>query len=167
MVKMLLKMENGELKMENEKLIQELIERNISITTAESCTGGRVASEITKYAGVSSIYPGSVVSYSNEIKQKVLKVSEETLIKYGAVSSECVKEMLDGVGELMGADISVAISGIAGPTGGTIEKPVGLVFIGVKFKEKLLIEKNIFDGSRNEIQEKAKNRALEMVEKII
>jgi PncC family amidohydrolase len=108
-----------------------------------------------------------VVSYSNKIKQKVLNVRKFTLKNFGAVSRECVKEMLDGVGELMGADISVAISGIAGPTGGTKEKPVGLVFIGVKYKEKLFIEKNIFDGDRNEVQERAKNRAFEMVEKII
>ncbi len=153
--------------MNSEQIIKELIDKNISITTAESCTGGRVASEITKYAGVSSIYPGSVVSYSNEIKQKVLNVHKSTLKNFGAVSRECVKEMLDGVMELMGADISVAISGIAGPTGGTKEKPVGLVYIGVKYKDKLFIEKNIFDGDRNEVQERAKNRAFEMVEKII
>jgi PncC family amidohydrolase len=153
--------------MNSEQIIKELIDKNISITTAESCTGGRVASEITKYAGVSSIYPGSVVSYSNEIKQKVLNVHKSTLKNFGAVSRECVKEMLDGVMELMGADISVAISGIAGPTGGTKEKPVGLVYIGVKYKDKLFIEKNIFDGDRNEIQEKTKNRAFEIVEKII
>ena len=153
--------------MNSEQIIKELIEKNISITTAESCTGGRVASEITKYAGVSSIYPGSVVSYSNKIKQKVLNVRKSTLKNFGAVSRECVKEMLDGVEELMETDISVAISGIAGPTGGTKEKPVGLVYIGVKYKDKLFIEKNIFDGDRNEVQERAKNRAFEMVEKII
>jgi len=149
------------------EVIDKLLEKNITITTAESCTGGLIASEITKYPGVSAIYPGSVVSYSNDIKMKVLKVKEETLIKYGAVSKECVSEMLSGVGELMGADIAVAVSGIAGPDGGTKEKPVGLVFIGVKFKQKLVIEKNIFNGSRNEIQQKAKNRAFEMVLKLI
>jgi len=148
-------------------VIDKLLEKNITITTAESCTGGLIASEITKYAGVSSIYPGSIVSYSNDIKMKLLGVKEETLIKYGAVSKECVKEMCKGVGELMETDIAVAVSGIAGPDGGTKEKPVGLVFIGVKFKQKLVIEKNIFNGSRNEIQQKAKNRAFDMVLKLI
>ena len=148
-------------------LITKLIEKNISITTAESCTGGLIASEITKYAGVSSIYPGSVVSYSNEIKMKLLKVKEQTLKEFGAVSKECVLEMLDGVGELMGADIAVAVSGIAGPDGGTKDKPVGLVFIGVKFKDNSLVEKHVFDGDRNEVQQKAKNRAFELVEKLI
>jgi len=149
------------------EVIEKLLEKNITITTAESCTGGLIASEITKYAGVSAIYPGSVVSYSNEIKMKLLGVKEKTLIEHGAVSKECVKEMLSGVGELMGADISVAVSGIAGPDGGTDEKPVGLVFIGVKLKEEFFIEKNIFKGDRNEVQQKAKNRAFEMVLKLI
>jgi len=148
-------------------VIDKLLKKKLSITTAESCTGGLIASEITKYPGVSAIYPGSVVSYSNEIKMKLLKVKEETLQLHGAVSSECVKQMCKGVGELMEADIAVAVSGIAGPDGGTKEKPVGLVFIGVLFKDEILIEKNIFLGSRNEIQQKAKNRAFEMVLKLI
>jgi len=147
-----------------ENLIKYLIKNNISITTAESCTGGLIASEIVKHPGVSKIYSGSIVSYSNEIKEKLLKVNKETLESFGAVSSECVEEMLDGVGEIFKSDISIAVSGIAGPDGGSREKPVGTVFIGVKYKNSLKIEKNLFKGDREQIQKMAKNRAFEMVE---
>jgi len=112
---------------------------------------------------LSAIYSGSIVSYSNEIKEKLLKVNKETLESFGAVSSECVKEMLDGVGEIFKSDISIAVSGIAGPDGGSREKPVGTVFIGVKYKNSLKIEKNLFKGDREQIQKMAKNRAFEMV----
>ena len=144
-------------------IIEKLIEKNISITTAESCTGGLIASEITKHPGVSAIYNGSVIVYSNEMKQKLLNVSENTLQLKGAVSSECVEEMLNGVSKLFSADISIAVSGIAGPTGGTKFKPVGTVFIGIKFNDIIKIEEHHFTGSRIEIQENAKNRAFEMV----
>ena len=145
-------------------IVKYLIKENISITTAESCTGGLIASEIVKHQGVSAIYSGSIVSYSNEIKHKLLGVSEEVLENFGAVSSECVKEMLIGVEKIFGSDISIAVSGIAGPDGGSREKPVGTVFIGVKYKNSLKIEKNLFKGDRIQIQQSTKNRALEMVE---
>jgi len=149
------------------EVIDKLLAKNITITTAESCTGGLIASQITKYPGVSAIYPGSVVSYSNEIKMKLLKVKEQTLIDFGAVSKECVLQMLSGVEELMGADIAVAVSGIAGPDGGTKEKPVGLVFIGVKYKDNIVIKRNVFSGDRNEVQKQAKERAFLMVKDIL
>ena len=151
----------------SKQMVEKLLQKNITITTAESCTGGLIASEITKYSGVSAIYPGSVVSYSNHIKQKVLGVSEKTLIDFGAVSKECVKEMCFGVQKLMESDIAVAVSGIAGPTGGSKEKPVGLVFIAVLYHDKIVIEKNIFSGSRIEVQQKTKNRVFEIINKLI
>ena len=147
------------------KVIKNLIEKNISITTAESCTGGLIASEIVKNSGVSAIYSGSIVSYSNEIKHKLLKVEEEVLKRYGAVSKECVEQMCYGVQKIFEADIAIAVSGIAGPDGGSKEKPVGTVFIAVLYKNELVIEKNLFKGSRNEIQQSAKNRAFELVNK--
>ena len=145
-------------------IIEKLIEKKISITTAESCTGGLIASEITKFAGVSSIYSGSVVVYSNEMKEKLLGVTQETLLNKGAVSSECVEEMCEGVSKVFNADISIAVSGIAGPDGGTEFKPVGTVFIGVKFKDIIKIEEHHFKGERTQIQQSAKNRAFEMIE---
>ncbi len=149
--------------MDTKELIDNLIEKKISITTAESCTGGLIASEITKYPGVSSIYSGSVVVYSNKMKQKLLNVSSKTLEYKGAVSSECVEEMCESVSKLFDADIAIAVSGIAGPDGGTEFKPVGTVFIGVKFKDILKIEEHHFSGDRNSVQQSAKNRAFEMV----
>ncbi len=148
------------------RLIEYLINNNLSITTAESCTGGLIASEIVKHAGVSSIYEGSIVSYSNEIKHKLLGVDEEIFIKYGAVSSECVEQMCYGVQKIFDSDIAIAVSGIAGPDGGSKEKPVGTVFIGVLYENNLTIEKNIFEGNRIEVQQSAKNRVFEMVEKL-
>ena len=149
------------------QVVKKLLKNSITISTAESCTGGLIASEITKYSGVSSIYPGSVISYSNHIKQKVLGVSEETLLSFGAVSESCVKEMCSGVRKLMESDIAVAVSGIAGPSGGTDEKPVGLVFIAVSYHDRVIVEKNIFSGSRIEVQQKTKNRAFEIINKLI
>lgn len=148
-------------------IVERLIDKNISITTAESCTGGLIASEITKYSGVSSIYSGSVVTYSNEMKVKLLGVCEKTIEKYGVVSEECVKEMCSGVARIFDADIAIAVSGVAGPNGGTKFNPVGTVVIGIKFKNSYKIERNNFIGDRNQIQQKAKDRALEMIEEFL
>ena len=144
------------------KIIDRLSSRGHSITFAESCTGGLIVSTFTRVAGVSSILNGSVVSYSNEIKSKWLGVKEDTLIKYGAVSSECVSEMLDGVLKLSNANGAIAVSGIAGPDGGTKDKPVGTVFIGVKYLDRVVIKKFNFKGSRVEIQREATDRAIRL-----
>ncbi len=144
------------------KIIDILSNRGHSITFAESCTGGLIVSTFTSVAGVSSILNGAVVSYSNEIKSKWLGVREETLIKYGAVSSETVREMLDGVLKLSNANGAIAVSGIAGPDGGTKEKPVGTVFIGVEYLDRVIIKKFNFKGSRVEIQREATDRAIRL-----
>ena len=107
---------------------------NKTITSAESCTGGLVASMITEISGSSDIFNGSIVTYSNEIKNQELKVEKDTLDKYGAVSTQVVEEMLTGVIKKFKADYAIAISGIAGPNGGTKNKPVGTVVIGVMGK---------------------------------
>ncbi len=114
-----------------ESIVDILDSRGLTVTFAESCTGGKLASTFSEVSGLSRVFNGSVVSYSNGIKAQWLGVKESTLNRYGAVSRECVAEMLDGVLKLSSADCAVAISGIAGPTGGTLEKPVGTVFIGV------------------------------------
>ena len=137
-------------------IAQRLIEGGQSITTAESCTGGMIASEIVKNSGVSSIFAGSIVSYANEIKHKELGVRESTLKKYGAVSEECVREMLRGVTEKFDADYALAVSGVAGPTGGTRQKPVGTVYVGAKCRGKEMIVRRLsLKGDRTYIREES------------
>lgn len=141
-----------------------LREHNKTVTTAESCTGGLIASMITEVSGSSNIFNGAVVTYSNEIKKQELNVKEETLKKYGAVSCEVVEEMLDGVLKKFNADFAIAVSGIAGPNGGTTEKPVGTVVIGISERN---ITKNIeifsFEGTRKEVQIQAAKCSLKKV----
>ncbi len=112
-------------------LIEKLRENNMKIAVAESCTGGMVTEVLTTVSGASAVLDGSVVSYANEIKAKLLNVSEDVLATKGAVSEECALQMAEGVRKLMGADVGISITGIAGPTGGTPEKPVGTVYISV------------------------------------
>lgn len=114
------------------ELIALCREKKLKIATAESCTGGYIASSITDVSGASDCFLGSVVAYSNDVKISVLKVKRTTLEEKGAVSRETAGEMSAGLEELLGADISLSVTGIAGPGGGTEEKPVGTVFIGVK-----------------------------------
>jgi nicotinamide-nucleotide amidase len=149
------------------EIINTLKIRNQSITFAESCTGGRIASEFTAISGASSVLNGSVVSYANKIKSQWLKVREETLVKYGAVSKECVEEMLTGVIKLASADCAIAVSGIAGPTGGTEEKPLGTVYLGVLYKDKIIVEHHIFKGDREAVQEQAKDTSIALLKKIL
>ncbi len=149
------------------KVIDILSSRGHSLTFAESCTGGLIVSTFTAVAGVSSILNGAVVSYSNEIKSKWLGVKEETLIKYGAVSKDTVNEMLDGVIKLSNANGAIAVSGIAGPDGGTKDKPIGTVFIGVKYLDRVIIKRFNFRGSRVEIQREATTTAIELFIKIL
>ncbi len=110
-------------------LVNVLKEKKLSIAFAESCTGGSISAAITKIDGASEVFKGSVVSYSNEMKQQILGVQENTLKNYGAVSKECVEEMAKGIKKIMSTDITLSVSGITGPTGGTIEKPVGTVWM--------------------------------------
>ena len=145
------------------EIIKYFTEKGKTISAAESCTGGLLAAKLTAISGASAVIEGTMVTYSNQIKQKWLGVKEDTLNSYGAVSKECVDEMLDGIQKASGADIAIAISGIAGPTGGTDEKPVGTVYIGVKNGEKKEIKKYLFNGDRSFIQEQSARTALEML----
>ena len=135
-----------------EYLVKQLKVENKKITFAESCTGGLLASYFTKISGSSAIFDGSVVSYSNDIKNKWLGVDEKVLEKYGAVSEATIKEMLLGAINISMANIAIAVSGIAGPTGGSIEKPVGTVFIGISNGQETIVEKYLFLGNREYIQ---------------
>lgn len=147
-----------------EKKTVELVQKlGLNISTAESCTGGMIASRLIDVPGVSSVFKEGVVTYSNEAKMKRLGVKKETLEKYGAVSEETAREMVLG----LDSDIAVATTGIAGPEGGTEEKPVGLVYIGIRVKDKIHIEKRIFSGDRNKIRERAVSQSLFSLIKIL
>ena len=149
--------------------LQNLLKKyNKTITTAESCTGGLVASLITKISGSSQIFNGSIITYSNKIKNQELNVKNETLEKYGAVSIEVVNEMLIGVIEKFEADFAIAISGIAGPNGGTINKPVGTVVIGLSdSKNRKIVKVYNFSGSREDIQIQAAKTSLKEILKFV
>ena len=142
-------------------------EKNMTITTAESCTGGMLAAALTEISGVSAHYKEGVITYSNEAKMKFLGVKSETLEKYGAVSSKTAAEMADGALKSAKSDIAVAITGIAGPLGDTREKCVGLVYICVKIGDNHRVEKHIFDGERHTVRQKSTLCALNNVIKML
>jgi len=144
-------------------LIEKLSHAGKKISLAESCTGGLIAAFLTKESGSSSIFDGSLVTYSNQLKANWLAVDTAVLHEYGAVSEETVKEMSEGVLNVSEADYAVAISGIAGPDGGDEKKPVGTVFIAVRSHEKLKIECLHFNGDRNYIQEQSALYAIKML----
>ena len=147
----------------SDELGRELRARGLTISCAESCTGGLLTSTLTDIPGSSAYVMGSVVSYSNEVKSRVLGVSDETLSLYGAVSEETAREMAEGVRRLMQTDIGVGITGIAGPDGGSAEKPVGLIYIAATDRTHTIVEKNNFSGSRLENKNAAVEKALQMI----
>ncbi len=144
------------------RLVKALLENNIKIATAESCTGGMIASKITSVAGSSGCFDCGVVTYSNHQKNKLLGVSEELLTKFGAVSEEVALSMCRGVRELADSDFGISVTGIAGPTGGTPEKPVGTVWIGISGKTIHKAFKFLFSGDRNMIRQQTAITAMEM-----
>ena len=142
---------------------QLLIDKKLTIATAESCTGGLLAHRLTNVSGSSKYMPGGVVSYSNEIKIAEVGVKKETLIAHGAVSEQTAGEMATGVQEKFNTDIGIGITGIAGPTGGTDEKPVGLVYIGLAVKEKLIVKRFLFLKNRKANKLLSSQTALNML----
>lgn len=144
-----------------------LTERELTVASAESCTGGNIAHKITQIPGSSAYFLGSVVSYSNDIKAKVLKVSRNNLSRYGAVSKEVVEEMALGVSQLMQSDCAVATSGIAGPDGGTKFKPVGTVWMAAKYGQQVVSELIQFKGRRDQVIEKATHHVMVMLIKLL
>ena len=150
-----------------EKIIQKLTKEQQTISFAESCTGGRIVAAFTAISGASAVLHGACVTYSNDIKHLWLGVSKEVLENYGAVSEPCVSEMLDGIQKLAGSDYAIAVSGIAGPTGGTELKPVGTVYIGVKTPFSKEVFHCHFDGSRESVQEQSTVFAIEKLAEVL
>lgn len=150
-----------------ERIAALLKEHQLTVTTAESCTGGLIAATLVNVPGISSQFNEGYITYSNEAKEKLLGVSHETLQQFGAVSPETAKEMAIGAKKAANADISIVSTGIAGPDGGTAEKPVGLVYLGCCCKEQVKVEKHIFSGDRREVREASVQAALELLEQMI
>lgn len=147
-----------------EKKVVELLKKlNMNISTAESCTGGMLASKLIDVPGISEVFYEGVVSYSNEAKINRLGVRKEILDKYGAVSEEVAKEMVMG----LTTDVALSTTGIAGPDGGSEEKPVGLVYMGIRIKDKIYVEKRVFRGDRNKVRERTVSHTLFTLIKIL
>ena len=145
-------------------LIKILTKKKIKIALAESCTGGLLASTITSISGASKIFNLGLITYSNQAKIKILKVNKNIIKKYGAVSHECCSAMVENLTRISKANINVSITGIAGPIGGTKQKPVGLVYIGVKKGNKILINRCLFKSKkRSSIQKATVKKALDLV----
>ena len=145
-------------------LVKILIKKKLKISFAESCTGGLLASSVTSVSGASKVFNLALVTYSNEAKIKVLKVNENIIRKYGAVSYECCYAMANNLSRISKANINVSVTGIAGPRGGTKQKPVGLVYIGVKKGNKIEVFKCLFKNKkRASIQQATVKKALNLI----
>lgn len=146
------------------KEIQEKwIGRKATLAVAESCTGGMLGAMLTSVPGSSAYFLGGVIAYTDKVKTGVLGVSAEDLLKYGAVSVAVARQMAEGAARLTGASVAVGITGVAGPDGGTKEKPVGTVFIAVVRGESSRVEKYVFSGNRDEVRRQAAARAMELL----
>ena len=137
--------------------------RGKTLATAESCTGGGIGSELTSVAGSSAVYKGGIISYCNEIKEKVLGVDAEILKRYGAVSSPVAEAMAEGARRILSADIAVSVTGLAGPGGDEFGNPVGTVYIGYADAFRCVSEKYLFSGSREDVRNQAVEAALALI----
>lgn len=146
-----------------EKLVSILSERRLKVTFAESCTGGLLGATLTSVSGASGVFDGSIVSYANEIKSEKLGVDKSVLDSVGAVSEECARQMALGAKKAFSADCAASITGIAGPLGGTPEKPVGTVFIAACYKGEVSVEHCLFAGDRASVREQSVAKALDML----
>tara|TARA_B110000971_G_C19849229_1_gene426269 strand:+ start:296 stop:766 length:471 start_codon:yes stop_codon:yes gene_type:complete len=150
------------------KIITKLKKKNINLSVAESCTGGMLAQIITSVSGASQVFSFGIVTYSNQSKIKYLKVPYKIIKNNGAVSEECCRSMLLNLAKISKAKLNLAITGIAGPNGGTKQKPVGLVYIGIKKNEKIEITKYLFSKkSREYIRKNSVIKSLELIKKFI
>ena len=149
------------------KILNKLIERNISVSTAESCTGGLLAYSFVKHKDSSKIFRGGYITYSNEMKIKELKIKKVSLKTNGAVSYQVAEEMINGLYKKNKTKICISTTGIAGPGGSTKNKPVGLIYIGIRLDKKNIIIKKNFKGTRVEIQKKCINFIFNYLEKLI
>ena len=148
-------------------LVKTLAKKKLKISFAESCTGGLLASSITSVSGASKVFNLGLITYSNQVKIKILKINKDIIKKYGAVSHECCLAMVNNLSKISKANINVSITGIAGPTGSTKQKPVGLVYIGIKKDAKTQIYKCLFKNKkRSSIQKATVKKALNLVLRI-
>ena len=150
------------------KLVKLLTKKKLTVSFAESCTGGLLASSITSISGSSKVFNMGLVTYSNNAKIKLLKIPKKTISKYGAVSYETCLSMVKNLSKISESNISISITGVAGPNGGTKEKPVGLVYIGLKKGSKIIIKKNLFKSKKRiSIQKATVNQSLKMILNIL
>ena len=150
------------------KVVNKLIKKKLTISIAESCTGGLLSSHFTQIPKASETYTFGVITYSNESKNKFLKISKKFLLKYGSVSKQTCILMAKNLNKLTKTDISISITGIAGPSGGSSNKPIGLVYVGTKFKKKLICKKLLIKNkSRNYIQSQAVKKTLKLISNFI
>ena len=146
------------------KVVRILTKKKLSVSFAESCTGGLLASTITSISGSSKVFNMGLITYSNNAKVKLLKVPKKTITKYGAVSHETCLSMVENLSKISKSNISISITGVAGPNGGTKQKPVGLVYVGLKKGRKTIIKKNLFKNKgRIFIQKATVKKVLKMV----
>ena len=152
------------MKLLGKKIVNKLIKRKLTISIAESCTGGLLSSAITSVSGSSKVFNLGLIAYSNESKIKVLKVSKKIIRKYGSVSEQVCKTMAKNVSKIGKTNMSVSVTGIAGPNGGTRKKPVGLVYVGIKKDNKISIKKYLFKNKgRSYIQKATVNKCLGLI----
>ena len=152
----------------NQLLHKKLIKKKLTISVAESCTGGLLAHNLTKLSNSSKYFQMGLTTYSNQAKIKILKINKNIIRKYGAVSSECCEAMVQSLSKISKSKINVSITGIAGPGGGSKEKPVGLVYIGIKKGKTLFIKENKFKSkNRNSIQKSTVLTVINIISKII
>ena len=149
------------------QLADLLEEKHLTVTTAESCTGGLVSSRLVDVPGISQSLLQGLVTYSNEAKMRLLGVKEETLLAHGAVSEETAREMALGGAAACGADLCLATTGIAGPGGGTPQKPVGLVYMACALKGEVTVERWQFSGDRRQVREQAAQKVLELAIRLL
>ncbi len=150
-----------------EEVVALLLERGWTITFAESCTGGLLSGRLVNVSGASSVLKMSLVTYAEEAKQKLLGVKAETLAVHGVVSAQTASEMAQGALQYAEADVAVSVTGIAGPGGGSAEKPVGLVYMACNVKGKIIVERHVFSGDRKAVRESSVQAALELSKRCI
>ena len=151
-----------------EKLHKKLIKKNFTLSVAESCTGGLLSSKFTRLSGSSKYFQMGLITYSNNAKIKILKVNKKIMDKYGSVSPECCKAMVQGLSKISKSKINISITGIAGPKGGTKDKPVGLVYIGLRKDNKTIVSKNYFaKKKRKSLQNKTVEKCIKLIQEII
>lgn len=149
--------------MNAQSVIDILKEKNLTLSTAESCTGGMIGELITSVSGASEVYGFGFITYANEAKEKILGVKHETLERFGAVSEETAREMALGAKKVSGSDIAVSVTGIAGPGGGTKEKPVGLVYTAICCRDKVEVSRLLLNGDREAVRKETCRRVFENI----